>query len=340
MARTSTISIGLCAGATLVALALVVLMAVELWRSRRFCRTAGIGDEWGRVRDSSSAITTFASVLGTTSASTGPVLQLQIQWSSVPHIDTMLSGLVSTLLIYGSTDQPTFPGRASFLTGTVSASGVCNNTFDRLTAPAWSREWSITPAAWQPVTGPVQQPVMGVAQATGPDGRYLSAFLRLLAQNGYSAWSVIVRLRQAAVFPGVLPAAVACVRWHWTPLVPRPSDGLYVVRLATSPAAPWTLAICDPGRYYSVLPGVAGSSQTITLQTAETGFAIFANATMYDGQAEASDARLKAVLASDNSVCVLGLAALAWYSAACFDIGKQRLGLLTARIGNDVPRGT
>jgi hypothetical protein len=329
MTRSRTANIVLCTSATLVALALVVLIAVELWRSRRPCHAPDKAvDQNRRVGD----ITAFASVLGSTSASTSPMLQLQIQWSGAPHVDTTLSGLVSNLLIHGSADHPVFPGRASFLTGTVSVPGVCN-TFDGLAAPSWSREWSITPASWQSVPGLTQQPLMGVAQATGSDGRYLSTFLRMLAENGFSAWSVMVRVRQAVVFPGTLTAA--CVRWQWTPLVPRPDDGLYVIRLAASPAAPWLFAVCDPGRYYSVLPGVAGSDQTITLQTTDN-LAIFVNATMYDSQADAADAPLKAVLAADNSVCVLGLAALAWFSAACFDIGNQRLGILTTRIGNVV----
>lgn len=332
MVRASVVHIALCTSATVVALALVVLLSVELWRSRH-CGNNGLGYSLGNSSAGSRAITAFAAVLGSTSASTGPVLALQIQWSGVPHVDTTLSGLVSNLYVSGSTGHPVFPGRASFLTGSVSAAGVCN-TFDGLSDPAWTREWSITPTAWQSVAGLAQQPIMGVAQATGSDGQYMSTFLRMLVQNGFGAWSVMVRVRQAVVVPGTLTAA--CVRWHWTPFVPRPNDGLYVIPLAATPAAPWTLAVCDPGRYYSVLPGVADSSRTITLQTAGTNLSIFANATMYDSQADASDDQLKTVLAANTNVCVLGLAALAWYSAACFDFRNQRLGILTTRIGDVV----
>ncbi len=302
-------------------LAVIAVLIAGNWQQTRRAETAA-----------STTLTAFASLLSSATINTPPMLQLQIQWSGVPHVDTTLSGLTSTLFVSGN-GTPVFPGRASFLTGTVTAADVCN-TFNGLAAPGWSRKWSITPTAWQSLTRGSVQPIMGVAQTLGPDGRYASMFLQLLRENGFSAWSVMMRVRQVVVLPGTLEAA--CVRWHWTPLLPRPRDGLYVVRLNATPVAPWTLAVCDPGRYFSVMPGTTDSSQTITLQTAASGLSLFVNATTYDSKSDADDAALAAVLTDDNSVCVLGLAALAWFSAVCFDVGQQRLGVLTTRIGDVV----
>ena len=208
-------------------------------------------------------------------------------------------------------------GFLSFLNGTLPPRSLCN-TFAGIAGATYAG-WTARGGAPVEQTG-LRLPVLGCSQARRPDGTYASPFLAMLAQHGFTAWTIMERNWQVAVLPGV--AAAPCLQWNWTPLLPEPS-GQYVIALRPSATAPWTTALLDFGAYFSTLPGAAAdASATITLVTS-TGLSIYANASYYTAAA-----------GSSGEQCTLGVAALAWFSAATLDLAQQRLGLVFTRIGN------
>ena len=259
----------------------------------------------------SAAYTLFPGHIGLPSPdSTQPGTVLRAQWSGKARATDMFLSCLSAEFM---TPVPA-SGLVSVFNGTVSSSALCD-TFAAVSAASFNG-WTAhaKPAR---VNTSLHAPVMGCSQARRQHA-YVSPFLRMLQQHGFSSWTLMERNWQVGVLPGI-PLA-PCLDWKWTPLQPD-SQGRYVIALQPSAGAPWTAAVIDFGSYFSSLPGADSSDITRTLVTS-TGIAVYANASYYVTPKKSSE------------LCVLGVAAVAWFSAAALDLARQRLGLLLTRIGS------
>ena len=248
-----------------------------------------------------------------TENATNPQVQLQVHWSAnASASEVFLSGVDAALRV---PNHARTSGVLTFLNGAVSPREICD-TFAGLTDATFTG-WN-TQATNVVHQDGLRLPVLGCSQQRNAQGRYASPFLDMLSRKGYTGWTIMERDWRVGVMPGVV--TVPCLHWHWTPLLPEPS-GQYVIALRPTAAAPWTTALLDFGSYFSVLPGSSSNTSTVTLVTS-AGISLFANASFY-------------LSAPGSSLqCVLGVAALAWFSAAALDLKAQRLGLLYTRIGS------
>ena len=250
-----------------------------------------------------------------TNDSTAPRVMLQAHWAATATAsEVFLNATDATLVVPTGTRAS---GIITFLNGTVGPRAICD-TFSGLTNAVY-KSWFTAAAATTVVVDPaVRLPVMGCSQLKRADGTYVSPFIDMITRHGYTGWTIMERDWRVGVMPGVV--RVPCLQWHWTDLLPEPS-GQYIIALRPTAVAPWTTALLDFGAYFSTLPGLTSNSATVTIVTS-AGISLFANASFYMTSQPAS------------SQCVLGVAALAWFSAAALDLQAQRLGLLFTRIGN------
>ena len=273
-----------------------------------------IVDQTTNVPASKTNIVVFPGRVALNDASSvTPQIVLQVHWGS--------TAVASEVFLNGKTDTLTVPKQArttgvlNFLNGLLSPRDICN-TFSDATQMVYSN-WT-TRATPVKSSSSVRLPELGCSQRKLRNGTYASPFIDMLTRKGYSAWTIMERDWKVAVLPGIVRAP--CLQWNWTPLLPDPA-GLYVIGLRPSADAPWTRAVLDFGSYFSTLPGIASTDTTLTLVTS-TGVSVFLNVSFYVSAQPAS------------LTCVLGVAALAWFSAATLDLANQRLGLPFTRIGN------
>jgi hypothetical protein len=164
--------------------------------------------------------------------------------------------------------------------------------------------------------------IMGVGKAKDGRGLFVSPFMQKLVEMGYGgSWCFSERLKECAVYPGVL--TLPCTTWNWTPLLP---GDLYAVALKPTAVSPWTTAVIDIGRWASVMPGADPN----TLQVVQTITGMVFTAIAFDSSSGIVPPK----------TCILGASALVANRLCCFDVVNTRFGVNSIFIGDVLTKPT
>jgi len=211
-------------------------------------------------------------------------------------------------------------GRSLFLTGgELSYAKLCN-TF--LPSDITPKPWALRSRNAN-ASSAISVTTLGLAPVRGTDGKFTSPFLSELYRQGYTAWTFTNRKNLMACYAGI-PAA-PCLTWRWTPFA-KPETGLYVVALIPTAKQPWKWAVIDVGRWLSILPGKASSTDMVLLTTSSK----------CSVQVTPGAYTVGLLPGRDDTWCLLGVSAVSFQSACTFDLKSNRFGLSVAEIGNIV----